>query len=48
LARDGGENENMAAARDALAPVYGWFSAGLDTADLQRATLLLERLIRRQ
>jgi hypothetical protein len=34
----------MAAARDVLAPVYGWFSEGLDTADLQRARLLLERL----
>jgi hypothetical protein len=44
LARHWGENGNMAAARDVLAPVYGWFSEGLDTADLQRARLLLERL----
>jgi hypothetical protein len=34
----------MAAARDVLASVYGWFSEGLDTADLQRARALLERL----
>jgi predicted ATPase len=44
LARHWGENGNMAAARDVLAPVYGWFSEGLDTADLHRARLLLERL----
>jgi predicted ATPase len=44
LARHWGENGNRAAARDVLAPVYGWFSEGLDTNDLQRARLLLERL----
>jgi predicted ATPase len=44
LARHWGENGNMAAARDVLASVYGWFSEGLDTADLQRARALLERL----
>jgi predicted ATPase len=44
LARHWGENGKTAAARDVLAPVYGWFSEGLDTADLQRARLLLERL----
>jgi hypothetical protein len=44
LTRHWGENGNTAAARDLLAPVYGWFSEGLDTADLQRARLLLERL----
>ena len=44
LARHWGESGNMAAARDVLASVYGWFSEGLDTADLQRARLLLERL----
>jgi tetratricopeptide (TPR) repeat protein len=44
LARHWGENGNTAAAWDLLAPVYGWFSEGQDTADLQRARLLLERL----
>jgi predicted ATPase len=32
------------AARDLLAPVYGWFSEGFDTADLQEARALLEAL----
>ncbi|MEE9281701.1 MAG: AAA family ATPase [Myxococcota bacterium] len=31
-------------ARDALAPAYGWFSEGLDTADLREATELLAAL----
>ena len=44
LSRHWGENGSTATARDLLAPVYGWFSEGLDTADLQRARLLLERL----
>jgi predicted ATPase len=44
LARHWGENGNTAAARDLLAPVYGWFSEGLGTADLRRARSLLERL----
>ena len=30
------------AARDLLAPIYGWFSEGLDTGDLREARLLLE------
>jgi predicted ATPase len=32
----------QAAAYDLLAPVYGWFSEGFDTADLQEARALLE------
>jgi predicted ATPase len=44
LARHWDENGNIAAAQDVLAPVYGWFSEGLDTTDLQRARLLFERL----
>ena len=32
------------AAREVLAPVYGWFTEGLDTADLQEANALLEEL----
>ena len=30
------------AARELLAPVYGWFTEGFDTADLQEARALLE------
>ena len=33
-----------AAARDLLAPLYGWFTEGFDTADLQEAKALLEEL----
>ena len=33
-----------AAARDLLAPIYGWFTEGFDTADLQEAKVLLETL----
>jgi predicted ATPase len=33
-----------AAARELLAPVYGWFTEGFDTADLQDAKVLLEEL----
>jgi len=31
-------------AYDPLAPVYGWFTEGFDTADLQEAKALLEEL----
>src|SRR5262245_12357484 len=31
-------------ARALLAPVYGWFTEGFDTADLQEARALLEEL----
>ena len=31
-------------ARELLAPVYGWFTEGFDTADLQEARTLLEEL----
>jgi len=32
------------AARDLLVPIYGWFTEGFDTADLQDAKVLLEEL----
>jgi predicted ATPase len=32
-------------AHDLLAPIYGWFSEGFDTADLQEAKALSEELI---
>jgi predicted ATPase len=31
-------------ARQLLAPIYGWFTEGFDTADLQEAKALLEAL----
>jgi len=31
-------------AHDLLAPVYGWFTEGFDTADLKEAKALLEEL----
>ena len=31
-------------ARDLLAPVYGWFTEGFDTADLKDAKALLDQL----
>ena len=33
-----------AAAYELLAPIYGWFTEGFDTADLQEAKALLEEL----
>ena len=33
-----------AEARALLAPIYGWFTEGFDTADLQEAKALLEEL----
>jgi predicted ATPase len=31
-------------ARELLAPVYGWFTEGFDTLDLQEAKALLDEL----
>ena len=31
-------------ARELLAPIYGWFTEGFDTVDLQEAKALLEEL----
>jgi len=33
-----------AAARQLLAPIYGWFIGGVDTADVQEAGALLRQL----
>jgi predicted ATPase len=41
LWRDQGKD---AEARDLLAPIYGWFTEGFDTADLQEAKALLDEL----
>jgi class 3 adenylate cyclase len=44
LARLWGEQGRRAAARDLLAPVYGWFTEGFDTVDLKEARGLLDEL----
>ena len=44
LARLWGEQGRRADARDLLAPVYGWFTEGFDTADLIEAAALLDEL----
>ncbi len=44
LARLWGEQGRRAKARDLLAPVYGWFTEGFDTADLREAQALLNQL----
>jgi predicted ATPase len=41
LLRDQGKRGE---ARDLLAPVYGWFTAGFDTLDLKEAKALLDTL----
>ena len=44
LARLWREQGKRAEARDLLAPVYGWFTEGFDTADLKDAKALLDEL----
>lgn len=44
LARLWGEQGRRAEARELLAPIYGWFTEGFDTADLKRAQALLGQL----
>jgi predicted ATPase len=44
LARLWGEQGRRGEASDLLAPVYGWFSEGFDTADLKEAKALLDEL----
>jgi len=38
------QQEQRQAARELLAPIYGWFTEGFDTADLRDAKALLEEL----
>ena len=45
LARLWQQQGKRAEARELLAPVYGWFTEGFDTADLQDAKALLEELV---
>ena len=44
LARLWGEQGRHTEARNLLAPVYGWFTEGFDTADLKQAKALLDEL----
>ena len=44
LARLWQQQGKQVEARELLAPVYGWFTEGFDTADLQEAQALLEAL----
>jgi predicted ATPase len=46
LARLWQQQGKRAEARELLAPIYGWFTEGFDTADLQEAKALLEELVR--
>ena len=44
LARLWQEQGQCTAARQLLADLYGWFTEGFDTVDLQEAKALLEKL----
>jgi predicted ATPase len=44
LARLWQQQGKRAAACELLAPIYGWFTEGFETADLQEAKVLLEEL----
>jgi len=44
LARLWQQQDRRAEAHELLAPVYGWFTEGFNTADLQEARALLEEL----
>jgi predicted ATPase len=44
LARLRRDQGRRAEARDLLAPIYGWFTEGFDTADLKDAKALLDEL----
>ena len=44
LARLWRDQGKRSAARDLLAPIYGWFTEGFDTADLKDVKALLEEM----
>jgi class 3 adenylate cyclase/predicted ATPase len=44
LARFRRDQDRLPEARDLLAPVYGWFTEGFDTADLREAKALIDEL----
>jgi predicted ATPase len=39
-----GRGSRWTEAHELLAPIYGWFTEGFDTADLQEAKVLLDAL----
>jgi tetratricopeptide (TPR) repeat protein len=45
MARLWGEQGRRSEARELLAPTYGWFTEGLDTANLKEAKTLLDQLL---
>jgi predicted ATPase len=45
LARLWRDQGKPAEARELLAPIYGWFTEGFDTADLKEAKALLDHLM---
>ena len=45
LARLWQQQDKRQEAYNLLAPIYGWFTEGFDTADLQEAKVLLEELV---
>ena len=47
MARLWRDQDKRDAARDLLAPVYGWFTEGFDTLDLKEARVLLDKLAAR-
>ncbi len=44
LAQNWHQQNRNSEAHDLLAPVYGWFTEGFDTADLKEAKALLDNL----
>jgi predicted ATPase len=48
LARLWQQQDKCQEAHDLLAPIYGWFTEGFDTADLQEARALLDALVEGQ
>jgi predicted ATPase len=48
LARLRRSQGKSAEARDVLAPVYGWFCEGFDSADLKNAKTVLDQLTNAQ
>ena len=44
LSRLWSQQGKRADAQELLAPIYGWFTEGFDTADLQEAKVFLEEL----
>jgi predicted ATPase len=44
LARLWQQQDKRVEAHELLAPIYGWFTEGFDTADLQEARALLDEL----